>query len=71
MMHPKNKRVRRLITAIVADLLVLGAFLGAWLGGVALQYSGSLLWVWQVDIALALLAALVNLPIKEAKVVRA
>ena len=29
MMHPKNKRVRRLITAIVADLLVLGAFLGA------------------------------------------
>ena len=49
----------------------IGAFLGAWLGGVALQYSGSLLWVWQVDIALALLAALVNLPIKEAKVVRA
>lgn len=48
----------------------IGAFLGAWLGGVALQYSGNLLWVWQVDIALALLAALVNLPIKEAKVVR-
>lgn len=42
----------------------IGAFLGAWLGGVALQYSGNLLWVWQVDIALALLAALVNLPIK-------
>jgi len=29
MMQPKNKRVRRLITVIVADLLVLGAFLGA------------------------------------------
>jgi exopolysaccharide biosynthesis protein len=29
MMQPKNKRVRRLITTIVADLLVLGAFLGA------------------------------------------
>lgn len=28
MMHPKNRRVKRLVTAIVADLLVLGAFLG-------------------------------------------
>jgi predicted MFS family arabinose efflux permease len=44
-----------------------GAFLGAWLGGLAVQYSGNLLWVWYTDIALALLAALVNLPIKEPK----
>ena len=29
MMNPKNRRVRRLVTAIVADLLVLGALLGA------------------------------------------
>ena len=45
----------------------IGGFLGAWLGGVALQTSGNLVWVWWVDIALAALAALVNLPIKEPK----
>ena len=28
MMNPENRRVKRLITAIVADLLVLGALLG-------------------------------------------
>lgn len=42
-----------------------GGFLGAWLGGVAMQQSGSLLWVWYVDVALALFAAIVNLPIRE------
>ena len=42
-----------------------GGFLGAWLGGIAMQQSGNLLWVWYADVALALLAALVNLPIKE------
>ena len=46
----------------------IGAFFGAWLGGVAMQYEGSLTWVWYADIALALLAALVNLPIKEKSV---
>ncbi|HGH3373683.1 TPA: MFS transporter [Kluyvera cryocrescens] len=46
----------------------IGAFFGAWLGGVAMQYEGSLAWVWYADIALALLAALVNLPIKEKSV---
>lgn len=46
----------------------IGAFFGAWLGGVAMQYEGNLTWVWYVDIALALLAALVNLPIKEKSV---
>jgi predicted MFS family arabinose efflux permease len=44
-----------------------GAFLGAWLGGLAVQHSGNLLWMWYADIALALVAALVNLPIKEPK----
>lgn len=43
----------------------IGAFFGAWLGGVAMQYAGNLDWVWYADIALAILAALVNLPIKE------
>lgn len=42
-----------------------GGFLGAWFGGLAIQYSGNLLWVWYLDIALALIAAIVNLPIKE------
>ena len=48
-----------------------GGFLGAWLGGLAVQHSGNLLWVWYTDIALALMAALVNLPIKEPKVATA
>jgi predicted MFS family arabinose efflux permease len=45
-----------------------GGFLGAWLGGVALARSGSYEWIWYADIALALLAAASNLPIREAKV---
>lgn len=43
----------------------IGAFFGAWLGGVAMQYEGNLDWVWYADIVLAILAALINLPIKE------
>jgi predicted MFS family arabinose efflux permease len=46
-----------------------GAFLGAWLGGVAMQLSGNLEWVWYIDIALAMFAAIVNLPIQERKVI--
>ncbi|CAK7034322.1 MAG: Oxalate:formate antiporter [Desulfovibrio sp.] len=42
-----------------------GGFLGAWFGGLAMQHSGNLLWVWYLDIALALIAAVVNLPIHE------
>jgi MFS family permease len=45
----------------------IGGFLGAWLGGVALKYTGSYDWVWYADIALAIAAALCNLPIREAK----
>jgi predicted MFS family arabinose efflux permease len=44
----------------------LGGFLGAWLGGVAVARLGSYEWVWYADIALALAAALINLPIREA-----
>jgi predicted MFS family arabinose efflux permease len=44
----------------------IGGFLGAWLGGVALARTGSYEWIWYADIALALLAAVVNLPIREA-----
>jgi predicted MFS family arabinose efflux permease len=44
-----------------------GAFLGAWLGGVAMAQLGSYQWIWFADMALALGAALINLPIKEDK----
>jgi predicted MFS family arabinose efflux permease len=44
----------------------IGGFLGAWLGGVAMAQLGSYQWVWYADIVLALLAALVNFPIREA-----
>lgn len=45
----------------------LGGFFGAWLGGVALAHSGNYLWMWYADIALAAIAAMVNLPIREAR----
>jgi predicted MFS family arabinose efflux permease len=43
----------------------IGGFLGAWLGGVAVASTGSYAWMWYADIALALAAAAVNLPIRE------
>lgn len=43
----------------------IGGFLGAWLGGVTLSQTNSYQWMWYADIALALLAAIVNLPIRE------
>jgi len=42
-----------------------GGFFGAWLGGIAITQTGSYLWMWWADAALALAAALVNLPIRE------
>lgn len=47
-----------------------GAFFGAWLGGLALDILGSYTAMWWADIVLALLAGLVNLPIREAPVSR-
>jgi MFS family permease len=44
----------------------IGGFFGAWLGGLAVVNTGSYTWMWWADIALALAAALVNLPIREA-----
>ena len=43
-----------------------GGFFGAWLGGLAVVHTGNYLWMWWADAALALAAALVNLPIREA-----
>jgi hypothetical protein len=41
------------------------------LGGIAVSSQGSYLWMWYADAMLALAAALVNLPIREARVQRA
>jgi MFS family permease len=49
----------------------LGAFYGAWLGGLAVAHLGDYTWMFYADAALATFAALVNLPIREAPVVRA
>lgn len=46
----------------------IGGFLGAWLGGLAITRFGNYNWMWWADIALALMAAVVNLPIREANV---
>lgn len=42
-----------------------GGFFGAWLGGVALEKSGSYQWMWYADMALAAIAALAHVPIRE------
>jgi predicted MFS family arabinose efflux permease len=44
----------------------IGGFFGAWLGGLAVAASGNYDSMWYADIALALAAALINLPIREA-----
>lgn len=48
-----------------------GAFFGAWLGGKVFEWTGAYDWFWYVDILLAVAAALVHLPIREAKLVPA
>ncbi len=48
----------------------IGAFLGAWLAGIAFDATGSYTSIWIASIALALIAALANLPVREAPVVR-
>ncbi len=46
----------------------IGGFFGAWLGGVTVANTGDYHWMWYADILLALFAALINLPIREARV---
>jgi predicted MFS family arabinose efflux permease len=48
----------------------IGGFLGAYLGGIALTQFGDYSWMWYADIVLAAAAALINLPIREAPVLR-
>jgi len=49
----------------------IGAFFGAWLGGIAITQQGNYLWLWYADALLAAAAALVNLPIREAQILPA
>ena len=44
-----------------------GGFLGAWLGGKAFEANGNYDWMWYADIVLAVAAALLHLPIREAQ----
>lgn len=64
--------VRYLATLFGLTLLShqIGGFFGAWLGGIALVRFGDYGWMWYADMSLALAAALVNLPIREAPVLR-
>jgi predicted MFS family arabinose efflux permease len=48
-----------------------GGFLGAWLGGTVFEATGSYDWVWYMDVVLAAGAALIHLPIREARPFRA
>lgn len=65
--------VRYLATLFGLTLLShqVGAFFGAWLGGIALVRFGDYGWMWYADMALALGAAFVSLPIREARLPRA
>ena len=48
-----------------------GAFFGAWLGGYAVTRFGDYSWMFIADAVLALLAAVVSLPVREARLVAA
>lgn len=62
--------VRYLATLFGLTLLShqVGGFFGAYLGGIALAQAGDYQWMWYADMALAAAAALINLPIREARV---
>jgi MFS family permease len=47
-----------------------GSFLGVWLGGKLYDTTGSYDVVWWIAVALGIFAALVNLPVREAAIVR-
>jgi MFS family permease len=48
----------------------IGSFMGAWLGGVLYDKTGSYNIVWYISIALGIFAGLINLPVKEAAIAR-
>lgn len=64
--------IRYLATLFGLTLLThqIGGFLGAYLGGLAITRFGDFGWMWYADMALAAIAAILNLPIREAPVNR-
>ncbi|HAJ12476.1 MAG TPA: MFS transporter, partial [Comamonadaceae bacterium] len=46
----------------------IGSFMGVWLGGLLYDQTGSYDIVWYISIALGVLAALVNLPVRESAI---
>jgi MFS family permease len=48
----------------------IGSFMGVWLGGVLYDRTGSYDIVWYIAIALGVLAAIVNLPVRETPIAR-
>jgi predicted MFS family arabinose efflux permease len=48
----------------------IGGFMGAWVGGKVFEATGSYNGMWYADILLAIGAVLVNLPIREEKLIR-
>lgn len=59
--------LRHMATLFGVVMLVhqLGAFLGVWLGGIVVTLNGSYDWLWYADIALALVAVAIHLPVRE------
>ena len=47
----------------------IGGFFGAYLGGLFVDSYGNFAFMWYLDIALAIFAGLINLPIKEEKLI--
>jgi predicted MFS family arabinose efflux permease len=48
----------------------IGSFTGVWLGGFLYDKTGSYDVVWYIAIALGVFAGLINLPVKEAAILR-
>ena len=46
----------------------IGGFFGAWIGGLAFSHFGNYLWMWYADALFAMIAALLNLPIREPRI---
>ena len=64
--------IRYLATLFGLTLLShqIGGFFGAYLGGLVLEANKDYQWMWWADIALSAMAAVINLPIKEAPIVK-
>jgi predicted MFS family arabinose efflux permease len=62
--------IRYLATLFGLTLLShqVGGFLGAYLGGLTISRFGDYGWMWYADMALAVMAAIINLPIREAPI---